>query len=1163
MTALKMLSLPRFNNRLIAVAATFFAVAALAVSLLVVGANDTLAQQSAPGNVSNITVTRADGTVTASWDAVSGASKYHAMYSDDDRGSWHGPVDDHTNIQTTSITFSADNAKSIIVGVRAGNDNGWSEWTDSPTVGPYTPGAVSSVTVTRADGTVTASWDAVPGATKYHSMYSDDDRGSWHGPVDDHTNIQTTSITFDADNAKSIIVGVRAWNDNGWSEWTDSPTVGPYTPPPPGAVPSVSVARADGTVTASWQAVPGATKYHAMYSDDDRGSWHGPVDDHTNIQTTSITFDADNAKNIIVGVRAGNDQGWSEWTDSPTVGPYTPPTPRGIIVQDTSGNPLSAISVPEGDEASYQVLLTAPPTEDVEVCVALFVRDNDDSDITFKDEAADVVSIKLTFTSENWNTAQTVTLVAAEDDTDDVNGARDVTHDAREYYSGKVDITATEIDNDEITLPDAPADLTATSGDGSVTLAWSDPSDASITGYEYNVNHNDTSSGNLSGWGPWTSIAGSDSATTSHTFTGLTNGREYRYHLRAVNSAGNGTAAPNEAPWFASATPLAFDPNLTVDNLFVDPGNGYLDISWNAAEGATHYDIRAREANVNNWHAVAWKWSGTSYRYTTDKTIDYVAVRALSADSIGPWVELSRMPADDFMNVASGISVASASGASIQSGASVQSKLAAPTGLTITRFATRRTEIDLNWTDSTSAGVTAYNVICAVGQSGWAWHACGWEDSGTVTYTSVPSAQTRPVTVTHYERKAGESPHIPGKYKMGYTRAYRVSVRAVNANPDDASPWVESGVIYPIFGYLKDFTYTRSAGQITMTWTPSYFTTGYEFYCDAYDPTQTPYVPSYTRCATLTDQDDTDDKHSVTISSWTAGGTDYSIDDTKEYDIRICSTNATGRGCTLAPWIKPTTLLSVSGVKATGATLTIINHRDAWYYKATSGPHTTCQGPVAAGTSNQSLSGLTVGNSYTYSAYSDSTCTDANKLATAAEFTTTASLTVSSITDTGATLTISGHTGQWWYQGQEVGGSLGTCTSVPSGSTATLTGLDSNKQYDYKAYDKANCAAADLLTTTRFVTIHPGGGPGFTATDITHNSARLTLSNHTGNWWYQGGSRSGGDGACTAGPSNFVVDLASLSASTAYTYSAYSDNRCRTLITSATTVTFDTLDAPD
>ena len=167
-----------------------------------------------------------------------------------------------------------------------------------------------------------------------------------------------------------------------------------------------------------------------------------------------------------------------------------------------------------------------------------------------------------------------------------------------------------------------------------------------------------------------------------------------------------------------------------------------------------------------------------------------------------------------------------------------------------------------------------------------------------MTYTSVPSSQTRPVTATHYERKEGESPHSAGKYKMTYQRAYRMAVRAVNANPGDASPWTNSVVIHPIFANLRDFTATRSAGQIAMSWTPNYWTTGYEIDCAAYDSSQTPYVPSYTRCATLTDQDDTDDKHSVTISTWTADGTDYSIDDTKQYDIRICSTNSTGRGCT-------------------------------------------------------------------------------------------------------------------------------------------------------------------------------------------------------------------------------------------------------------------------
>ena len=79
--------------------------------------------------------------------------------------------------------------------------------------------------------------------------------------------------------------------------------------------------------------------------------------------------------------------------------------------------------------------------------------------------------------------------------------------------------------------------------------------------------------------------------------------------------------------------------------------------------------------------------------------------------------------------------------------------------------------------------------------------------------------------------------------------------------------------------------------------------------------------------------------------------------------------------------------LTSSSVTQTGATLTISSeHTGAWYYKATTGPHTTCQGPVS--TSSVTLTGLSGNATYTYSAYSDSTCTNANKLATAAAFTT-------------------------------------------------------------------------------------------------------------------------------------------------------------------------------
>ena len=107
-------------------------IAALAIALPAWDARDAVAN-SPPGAVSGITLTRADGEVTASWDAASGATKYHVTYTDNGGSSWHAPVDDHTNITATSVTFDADNAKSYIVGVRAGNDAGqWSGWRNSP-----------------------------------------------------------------------------------------------------------------------------------------------------------------------------------------------------------------------------------------------------------------------------------------------------------------------------------------------------------------------------------------------------------------------------------------------------------------------------------------------------------------------------------------------------------------------------------------------------------------------------------------------------------------------------------------------------------------------------------------------------------------------------------------------------------------------------------------------------------------------------------------------------------------------------------------------------------------------------------------------------------------------------------------------------------------------
>ena len=97
--------------------------------------------------------------------------------------------------------------------------------------------------------------------------------------------------------------------------------------------------------------------------------------------------------------------------------------------------------------------------------------------------------------------------------------------------------------------PPAPAavtNLAAVAGDQQVMLSWSNPNNASITGYQYRQS---TDSG--SNWSPdWTNITGSDKNTTSHTVTSLTNDTVYTFEIRAVNATGNGTSAS------VSATPM-------------------------------------------------------------------------------------------------------------------------------------------------------------------------------------------------------------------------------------------------------------------------------------------------------------------------------------------------------------------------------------------------------------------------------------------------------------------------------------------------------------------------------------------------------------------------------------------------------------------------------
>ena len=1242
---------------------TALAIAA-ALVLLAVGVGLTLLTvtpgveaQSAPATPLSVTITRADGTVTASWDAVSGATKYHATYTTDNGGSWHAPVANHTNITDNSITFNGDNAKTYVVGLRAGNDNGWSGWRNSPASGPYTPpgqtptptptpapnppGPVSSVTLTRSDGALAASWPAVSTATHYHVTYTVSGSGNWLLAALNHTG---SSIDIaGVDNEKRYVVGVRAGNADGWSGWVNSPATTVYKPPkgvsPPAAPAAVTLTRSDGSVTATWPGVSEATKYHVAQSTNLGQSWHRLETDYT---ATSLAFNANNNLTYMVAVMSVNDDGESEWRDSVPAGPYTPP-------------------------------------------------------------------------------------------------------------------------------PAAPTRLTAHGGDQIVVLAWHDPGNSSITGYEYQVNHNDTATGNLSGWSSWQSIADSDADTTAHTLTGLTNGKEYRFKLRAINATGASKPAPQFARWYVSATPNIPTPT----GLSVTPGDGYLDISWDAVTDATGYDVRAKTSGSSDWHDVASNVTGTSHRYTTNDIIDYVAVRARNANGAGAWAELSNGPPSDWLTTVR------QSGASAQS-VRAQSQLSAPTLGTITRDNDTRANggdqsITLNWTSVT--GATGYNVACSY-EAGWTWWDCGAITSGSTTTHTVDN---------------GEDGNDLVK-----TRTYRVSVRAVNNTPADASAWVNSVNIRPVIARLGSLTATRSDGSITLSWTPNSYTTGYNIDCAEADMNPPHSTSAYTRCATLTGQVDTATQHSVTIPH--SSNSTYTVDNAKTYDIKITSTNTWGQAEWLAPLVAPLRMtatnvgltaatlnipssytgawwykrtspsddttchsvtagtttaslssltegvnytykaydkancnsadefasasfstganvsnlsatsdgvgfsvkslayqgigfttgdndggytlqsvavrflattggrtpsglsvavhqeggggypsddalhtlsgtdpagsageytftcsgscslskettyllvltanhstdaylwdttatftetnaptnfgwsiadeartnysgtwstdntwtgvfkvtatknhtLTASDVIANKATLTITNYSGDWYYMATSGPHATCQGPVSAASAN--LENLTKGNTYTYSAYNDGECRAANLLVTAAAFT-TPSIVVSGIGTTSATIRMSNYSGAWYYKADS--GPHSTCQSVANPrSPVTLSGLSEGTPYLYKAYSTSGCAGTDYITEVYFTTTTVG----LTASNITNSAATLTIAGHSSDWYYQADATP--DNTCKGPVSNSTTkNLTGLTSGTSYTYKAYSDSSCTTGNLLATAKSFTT-----
>ena len=198
-----------------------------------------------------------------------------------------------------------------------------------------------------------------------------------------------------------------------------------------------------------------------------------------------------------------------------------------------------------------------------------------------------------------------------------------------------------QTEEDPAETPPSPSRPSVAADGGQVTLTWSSRGDGGsrITRWQYAWKTDGD-------YGPWTNIPGSGANTASFTVTGLTNGRTYRFRVRAVNAVGPGSpsaesapAMPGDAP-FAASKPAATAGYEQVTLAWASGGDGGIPIAkW-------QYRMRAaetEEAASSNWTDVpgSGPWTthttvtgltnGTAYRFQVR------AVNAAGPGSTSPW----------------------------------------------------------------------------------------------------------------------------------------------------------------------------------------------------------------------------------------------------------------------------------------------------------------------------------------------------------------------------------------------------------------------------------------------------------------------------------------------------------------------------------------------
>jgi hypothetical protein len=477
--------------------------------------------------------------LTASWALVESATAYELWLGTTDNTESAQKSGDDVTGATKTITDLA-NGTTYYVWVKAKNEAGTSGFSPSasgtPQAAATAPNAPAAApTVTAGDRQLTVAWTAVESATAYELWLGTADNTESAQKSGDDVSGVTTTIAGLA-NGTAYYVWVKAKNAVGAGGFSPAASGTPIPPPTAPAAPAVTAG--DRQLAISWAAVDGATAYEVWFGTaDNAGSAKKSGDDVSGVTTTIAGLA--NGTTYYVWVKAKNSVGAGGFSP-PASGTPIPPPAAPAAPAVTVGDRQLAINWTAVDGATaYEVWFGA--------------TDNTGS---AQKSGDDVSGVTTTIAGLANGTAYYVWVKA-------------------KNSVGASDFSPAASGTPILLPPAAPARPTARAGDKQLAISWT--AVAGATAYEVWLGTANNSEN--------AQKSGDDVTVATKTIANLTNGDTYYVWVKAKNGAGTSDFSPS-----ASGTPI-LPPPVSPAAPAVTAGNGRLELSWTAAEGATAYEV--------------------------------------------------------------------------------------------------------------------------------------------------------------------------------------------------------------------------------------------------------------------------------------------------------------------------------------------------------------------------------------------------------------------------------------------------------------------------------------------------------------------------------------------------------------------------------------------